>query len=259
MPTSETAAQAAIRQAVGGENDGPSRQLGRFVKSVAENDDTGMNIRVIWRRDRYLRASDHISFLSQGYPAGRFTEPRENFNHEHQDVRVENGVQFGDLTEFCDFDYIARVAKVNAATLWSLAQAPGTRRASGIAHPQLTNLTTLAGPQPRAGPGRVRGGVAGDDRAGVDARHRRRQRDDRNHRSVQGQRLLRRTRGRLGRASTARSPPLCPCPEADRHTLSTVDRREAPDRAGRGPRRCPGRARSVVLAQPVPAAQRRLA
>ena len=61
---------------------------------------TGMNVRVIWRRDRYLRGSDHISFLQQGYPAGRFTEPRENFNHEHQDVRVVNGVQFGDLPEF---------------------------------------------------------------------------------------------------------------------------------------------------------------
>jgi hypothetical protein len=85
-----------------------------------------MNIRVIWRRDRYLRGSDHISFQQQGYPAARLTEPRENFNHEHRDVQVINGVQFGDLAEFVDFDYAARVAKVNGAALWALATNPGT-------------------------------------------------------------------------------------------------------------------------------------
>jgi Zn-dependent M28 family amino/carboxypeptidase len=143
VPTTETPAQASLRQSVGGENDGPSRQLGRFVKDVAENELTGMNIRVIWRRDRYLRGSDHISFLQQGYPAARFTEPRENFNHEHQDVRVENGVQFGDLPEFVDFDYIARVAKVNGAVLWSLAQGPGTPKNAQIHAAVLTNDTTL--------------------------------------------------------------------------------------------------------------------
>jgi Zn-dependent M28 family amino/carboxypeptidase len=143
VPTSETAAQASVRKSVGGENDGPSRQLARFVESVAENPQTGMDVRVIWRRDRYLRGSDHISFLLRGYPAGRFTEPRENFAHEHQDVRVENGVQYGDLIEFCDFAYIARVARVNAAALWTLAQAPGTPRGAVIDTTQLTNQTTL--------------------------------------------------------------------------------------------------------------------
>ncbi|MBB2943026.1 hypothetical protein FB565_002739 [Actinoplanes lutulentus] len=140
VPTSETAAQANTRRSVGGENDGPSRQLGRFVKEVEPDD---MNVRVVWRRDRYLRGSDHISFLLRGYPAARFTEPRENFAHEHQDVRVEDGVQYGDLVEFCDFGYIARVARVNAATLWSLAQAPGTPRGVVIDTTQLTNETTL--------------------------------------------------------------------------------------------------------------------
>src|SRR5205814_8998561 len=143
VPTSETAQQTAIRQSVGGENDGPSRQLARFVQDVAQNEATGMRVRVIWRRDRFLRGSDHIPFLREGYPAGRFTEPRENFNHEHQDTRVENGVQFGDLAEFCDFGYITRVAKVNAATLWSLAQGPGTPTAVGIVAAVLTNQTTL--------------------------------------------------------------------------------------------------------------------
>jgi len=143
VPTTETAQQAAIRQSVGGENDGPSRQLGRFVQSVAENEVTGMRVRVVWRRDRFLRGSDHISFLQQSYPAARFTEPRENFNHEHQDVRVADGVQFGDLAEFCDFAYTARVARVNAATLWSLAQGPGTPKGVGIQTSALTNASTL--------------------------------------------------------------------------------------------------------------------
>ncbi|AGZ44342.1 M20/M25/M40 family metallo-hydrolase [Actinoplanes friuliensis] len=143
VPTAETAAEANVRKSVGGENDGPSRQLGRFVQDVAANPQTGMKVRVIWRRDRYLRGSDHISFLLRGYPAARFTEPRENFAHEHQDVRVEDGVQYGDLVEFCDFAYIARVARVNAAALWSLAQAPGTPRGVVIDTTQLTNATTL--------------------------------------------------------------------------------------------------------------------
>ena len=143
VPTAETAAEATVRKSVGGENDGPSRQLGRFVRDVAENPQTGMKVRVVWRRDRYLRGSDHISFLLRGYPAARLTEPRENFAHEHQDVRVENGIQYGDLVEFCDFAYIARVARVNAAALWSLAQAPGTPKDVVIDTTQLTNETTL--------------------------------------------------------------------------------------------------------------------
>ena len=142
-PTSETAQQVSIRQSIGGENDYNSRQLSRFVLSVAQNDATDMSVRSVWRRDRYLRGSDHIPFLQQGYPALRFTEPAENFAHEHQDVRVENGVQFGDMIEFCDFPYIARVARVNLATIWSLSQAPGTPTGVRIDTTQLTNQSTL--------------------------------------------------------------------------------------------------------------------
>jgi hypothetical protein len=97
-------------QSVGGENDGGSRQLGRFVQEVAPFELTGMNIRLIWRRDRYLRGTDSLSFQGHGYPAARITEPRENFNHEHQNTRVVNGVQLGDLIQYVDFDYVARVA-----------------------------------------------------------------------------------------------------------------------------------------------------
>jgi Peptidase family M28 len=126
IPTAATSSSIALMQSVGGENDGATHQLARFVTEVAPPDLTGINIRVIWRRDRYLRGSDHISFQAQGYPAARFTEPRENFNHEHRDVEVVDGVQYGDLAEFVDYDYTARVAKVNGAALWALASSPAT-------------------------------------------------------------------------------------------------------------------------------------
>jgi hypothetical protein len=132
IPTNVTPNQISLMQAVGGENDGLSRQLGRFVHSVAPENLTGMNIRLIWRRDRYLRASDHVSFQGRGYPAARFTEPRENFNHEHQNTQVVNGVQLGDLIDFVDFDYIARVTGVNAAALWGLASSPSTPKSMQI-------------------------------------------------------------------------------------------------------------------------------
>jgi hypothetical protein len=143
VPTAETPEEAATRRSVGGENDSPPRQLARFVRSVADNHETGMDVRVIYRRDRYLRGGDHIGFLEQGYPAARFTEPNEDFAHQHQDVRVENGKQYGDLPEFCDFDYIARVARVNGAALWSLATAPGTPKGVRVRTSNLTNDTEL--------------------------------------------------------------------------------------------------------------------
>jgi hypothetical protein len=113
------------------------------VEDVASGDATGMLVRVVHRRDRYLRGGDHIPFLRRGYPAARFTEPHEDFAHQHQDVRVEDGTRYGDLPEFCDFRYIARVARVNGAALWSLAQAPGTPRQVTVDTSGLTNSTTL--------------------------------------------------------------------------------------------------------------------
>jgi len=156
IPTAATASQIALMQSVGGENDGATHQLARFVTDVAPAELTGMNVRVIWRRDRYLRGSDHLSFQQQGYPAARITEPRENFNHEHQDVRVANGVQFGDLPQFVDFDYTARVAKVNGAALWALATNPATPKnlqihttpPPGLPGTNLTALSWDANPEP---------------------------------------------------------------------------------------------------------------
>jgi len=148
IPTNVTSSQISLMQAVGGENDGLSRQLGRYVNSVAPFNLTGMNIRLIWRRDRYLRASDHVSFQGQGYAAARFTEPRENFNHEHQNTQVVNGVQLGDLIQYVDFSYVARVTGVNAAALWALASSPGTPKNARIhTNPPVsfagTNLSSL--------------------------------------------------------------------------------------------------------------------
>ncbi|WP_328769932.1 M20/M25/M40 family metallo-hydrolase [Streptomyces sp. NBC_00286] len=144
VPSSETPEQADTRRSVGGENDSATRQLARFVRDTADNSATGMNVRVIYRRDRYRRGGDHIPFLERAYPAARFTEPTEDYAHQHQDVRVENGKQYGDLPEFCDFPFIARVARVNAAALWSLAQAPGTPRGAKILTAALTNSTELS-------------------------------------------------------------------------------------------------------------------
>ncbi len=156
IPTAVTSEEVSIMQSTGGENDGVTHQLARFVTSVAPFYLTDMNIRVIWRRDRYLRGSDHISFQEQGYPAARFTEPRENYNHEHQDVKVVNGVQFGDLPQFVDFGYTARVAKVNGAALWALATNPGTPKnlqihttpPTGFSGTNFTTLTWDANPEP---------------------------------------------------------------------------------------------------------------
>jgi hypothetical protein len=124
-PLTESTTVTARRLQIGGENDSPARELARFSVEVAANNATEMNIAIIYRLDRFLRGGDHSSFLAQGYSAIRYTEPNENFNHQHQDLRVENGTQYGDLIEFVDFEYTARVGKVNLATLWSLSQAPG--------------------------------------------------------------------------------------------------------------------------------------
>lgn len=127
----------------GGENDSPTRELARFIKEHAEREVTGMKVDLIWRRDRYLRGGDHAPFLNAGYAAVRFTEPAEDYRHQHQNVRVEGGVQYGDLPEFVDFAYVAQVARVNAAALAALAMAPAAPRGVQIETVKLENDTTL--------------------------------------------------------------------------------------------------------------------
>jgi hypothetical protein len=132
------------RLETGGENDSPARELARTIREAAERYVPQIAVKVVYRRDRYLRGGDHIPFLAQGYAAVRFTEAREDFRHQHQDVRIVDGVQFGDLPQFVDFDYLADVARVNAAALASLARAPSPPAGVRIETLQLENRTTLS-------------------------------------------------------------------------------------------------------------------
>ena len=127
----------------GGENDSPARQLARYIKGAGERYVPKMKVDLIYRRDRYLRGGDHFPFLDAGYAAVRMTEPNEDFRHQHQNVRVENGVQFGDLPEFVDFAYAADVARVNAAALASLAIGPAAPQEVLMENLVLDNNTTF--------------------------------------------------------------------------------------------------------------------
>jgi hypothetical protein len=110
----------------GGENDGPSRQLARYIKEAAERYLNNFEVTLVFRRDRYGRGGDHNAFLQRGYTAVRFTEPNEDFTRQHQRVREEDGVKYGDVIEMVDFPYIAQVARVNAAAMASMALAPAS-------------------------------------------------------------------------------------------------------------------------------------
>lgn len=127
----------------GGENDSLSRQLARAVKQAGERYVPKFKVNVIQRRDRYLRGGDHMPFLERGYAALRFTEPAEDFNHQHQNIRTENGVLIGDLPQYNDYNYIAKVARVNAAALSSLALAPAAPQKVQVRTTKLQNDTEL--------------------------------------------------------------------------------------------------------------------
>lgn len=129
-PNASTAAEDRQIGIIGGENDSPARNLGRFIAEVAAgaSKDLDMQVALIYRPDRYLRGGDHQSFIEQGFPAVRFTEAVEDYKHQHQNVRLDNGTQYGDTVEFVDFDYTSRVAKTNLATMWAAANAPAMPR-----------------------------------------------------------------------------------------------------------------------------------
>jgi hypothetical protein len=128
---------------LGSENDSPSRELARFVKATAEAYVPPMQGMLIYRADRFLRGGDQESFNAAGFPAIRFVEIHEDFRHQHQDVRTENGVQYGDLPEHIDFDYLARVTKMNVAALAALALGPDQPRQVELLTEHLTNDSTL--------------------------------------------------------------------------------------------------------------------
>ncbi len=131
------------RNTLGLENDGASRTLARYVNETAQRYMPAFGVKMIYRRDRFLRGGDHSPFHERGFAAVRFSVARENYDWQHQNVRVENGKQYGDLPAFMDFDYCANVTKVNAATVASLAWAPAPPRNVGVTTSQLEYQTTL--------------------------------------------------------------------------------------------------------------------
>lgn len=143
VPSSETQQEAATRRSVGGENDSISRQLGRYIKEQSDRYLKDFSVWLIYRRDRYGRGGDHIPFVERGFAGVRFTEPDEDYTHQHQNVRTENGKFYGDTPEFVDFAYTANVARVNLIALASLANAPAKPRNVGIVTSRLTNDTEL--------------------------------------------------------------------------------------------------------------------
>jgi hypothetical protein len=143
VPLAATDAELRRIRNLGGENDSASRQLARYVAEVGRTYQTAAKPLVVFRLDRYLRGGDHISFNEQGYAAVRLTEYREDYNHQHQNVRTENGIEYGDVPKFVNFDYVANVARVNAATLASLASAPASPAKVRLQTKQLENDSTL--------------------------------------------------------------------------------------------------------------------
>lgn len=140
------ASEQEIRRirALGGESDSGSRQVARYIAEIGRVYDCAVKPQLIFRQDRYLRGGDHSSFNEQGFSAVRFTEYREDFHHQHQNVRTENGVEYGDLPKFADFDFVAGVARLNAATLASLASAPGSPANVHLEVKNLENVSTLS-------------------------------------------------------------------------------------------------------------------
>ena len=115
---------AARQRSLGGENDAPSRNLSRYLDDLADELALGLDVRPVWRNDRFGRGGDHTEMLNAGYPAVRLTVAIEDYDHQHQDLRVENGVEYGDTIDEMDFDYLADVTKLNVAALAALARAP---------------------------------------------------------------------------------------------------------------------------------------
>ncbi|MDX2063131.1 MAG: M20/M25/M40 family metallo-hydrolase [Bacteroidia bacterium] len=151
LPAYELAAAAPRIRQYGTENDGPARQLARYVKEVGQRYVDNLEVVLIYRNDRFLRGGDHSAFVEQGYPAVRICEMNENYEHQHQDLRTENGVVYGDLLEFMDFEYLRKNTALNLASLANLAKAPGRPQQVTIDTRGLTNTTTLSWQPPATG------------------------------------------------------------------------------------------------------------
>ncbi|WP_395804600.1 M20/M25/M40 family metallo-hydrolase [Daejeonella sp.] len=139
----ETPEEATRRASTGTENDGSARQFARYLKEVGERYVDQLDVKLIYRRDRYLRGGDHTPFSQLGYAGIRVTEMNENFERQHQDVRKENGVDYGDLPDFVDYEYTRKVTQMNLASLANVALAPREPQKVGIVTSGLTNKTEL--------------------------------------------------------------------------------------------------------------------
>lgn len=143
LPAYELDKQAKTIRQLGMENDGKSRQLARYVKETGERYVDNLQVMLVYRPDRFLRGGDHIPYLENGYTAVRITEMNENFNHQHQDVRTDKGIVYGDLPEFMDFEYLRKNTALNLANLANLAKAPGLPETVRVEVRNLTNSTQL--------------------------------------------------------------------------------------------------------------------
>lgn len=143
LPAYELEKNAAAIRSFGLENDGRSRQLARYVKEVGERYADNIEVVLIYRNDRFLRGGDHTPFVQNGFAAVRLTEMNENFEHQHQDLRTEKGVRYGDLQEFMDFEYLRKNTAINLANLANLAKAPPMPQEVKVDVKELTNSTYL--------------------------------------------------------------------------------------------------------------------
>lgn len=148
---SDTGRAALNIRNMGWENDGRARQLARYVKETGERYVDNLEIVLIYRNDRFLRGGDHTPFVNRGYAAVRITEMNENYYHQHQDVRVQNGIQYGDLVEFMDFEYLRKNTAMNLSNLANLAKSPSMPREVKVETQRLTNFTNLAWQSPKTG------------------------------------------------------------------------------------------------------------
>ncbi|MGC8750628.1 M20/M25/M40 family metallo-hydrolase [Hydrotalea sp.] len=151
LPAYETEKQAKRIRALGLENDGKARQLARYVKEIGERYVDNIQVVMIYRNDRFLRGGDHLPYVENGFAAVRITEMNENYNHQHQDVRKENGIQYGDLPEFMDFEYLRKNTAVNLSNLANLAKAPAMPQNVTVEVKKLSNYTNLYWDKPATG------------------------------------------------------------------------------------------------------------
>lgn len=138
-------------RSLGLENDGKARQLARYIKEVGERYVDQLEVKMIYRNDRFLRGGDHTPFVAQGYAAVRITEMNENYYHQHQDVRKENTIQYGDLPEFMDFEYLRKNTAMNLSCLANLAKAPAQPQDVSILTRRLTNYSNIRWKAPATG------------------------------------------------------------------------------------------------------------